>query len=248
MNGQEAQKLILLNGKRAILNFANNTFRGQSIIRPNIGSSNGVLHITQSPASFIPNIYEYIQTRTDATMLNKFLKKYEVEEFDEYSSSAGPTVNGTATDVNNDVIHARCTIIHEYKQAGGGGPIIRLVSSDSIPVPASDYGANVIWGNLPNDELTINIEANNCTRVYIVWDSDIGVGSFNLAGASDGSGHYYIENDNYIVPSSSQITFSLTTDVSRQIYDPENDYSGYLHLTGYDANDNSVSIEIYFAP
>ena len=158
------------------------------------------------------------------------------------------TVNGTATDVNNDVIHARCTIIHEYKQAGGGGPIIRLVSSDSIPVPASDYGANVIWGNLPNDELTINIEANNCTRVYIVWDSDIGIGSFNLAGASDGSGHYYIENDNYIVPSSSQITFSLTTDVSRQIYDPENDYSGYLHLTGYDANDNSVSIEIYFAP
>lgn len=101
MNGQEAQKLILLNGKRATLDFANNTFRGQSIIRPNIGSSNGVLHITQSPASFIPNIYEYIQTRTDATMLNKFLKKYEVEEFDEYSSSAGPTVNGTATWVDS---------------------------------------------------------------------------------------------------------------------------------------------------
>ena len=97
MNGQESEKLVLFNGKRGILDFANNTFKGQHIVWANIASSNGVLHITQAPATYEQNLYEYIMNVDGASQMQKFLQKYQVEEFDEYSSTPGPTVSGQAT-------------------------------------------------------------------------------------------------------------------------------------------------------
>ncbi len=101
MNGQEQEKLVLFNGKRGILDYANNTFGGNSVIQPNIASSNGVLHVTQAPADFIPNLYEYYYLVPNSSEMQKFLKSYEKEEFDEYSSTPGPTVNGQATWVDS---------------------------------------------------------------------------------------------------------------------------------------------------
>ena len=101
MNGQEQEKLILFNGKRGILDYTNNTFKGQSIIRPNIASSNGVLHVTQAPAEFEPNVYEYLFNVDGASEMQKFLKKYEIEVFNEAGSIPGPTVNGEATWVDS---------------------------------------------------------------------------------------------------------------------------------------------------
>ena len=101
MNGQGTEKLVLFNGKRGILDYANNTFKDQSIIRPNIGSSNGVLHITQAPAEFEPNVYEFIRSYEDAKEYNKFLKIYEQDVFNESASSPGPTVKGKATWVDS---------------------------------------------------------------------------------------------------------------------------------------------------
>lgn len=101
MNGQEQEKLVLFNGKRCILDYANNTFGGNSVIQPNIASSNGVLHVTQAPADFIPNLYEYYFLAPNSSEIQKFLKKYETEEFDNYSSIPGPTVNGEITWVDS---------------------------------------------------------------------------------------------------------------------------------------------------
>ena len=101
LNGIEKQKLVLFNGKRGTLDFANKTFEGQKILRSNIASSNGVLHVTQAPATFIPSLYEYLFKAPNSSEMQKFLKTYEKEEFDEYASTPGPTVNGEATWVDS---------------------------------------------------------------------------------------------------------------------------------------------------
>jgi len=101
MNGKDSLRIDLFNNKVGWLNFAKNTFKGQAIITPNIASSNGVLHITKSPAPFEPNLYEYISICDNASIYKEFVMKNEETRFDEYSSTAGPTINGQATWVDS---------------------------------------------------------------------------------------------------------------------------------------------------
>ncbi len=101
MNGKDSVKLELFNAKVGWLNFAKNTFKGQSILNRNIASSNGVLHITKAPAPFEPNLYEYISLRDDASMFKEFIMRNEEVRFDETASTEGPTVNGQATWVDS---------------------------------------------------------------------------------------------------------------------------------------------------
>lgn len=101
MNRTDSVKLTLFNEKTGWLNYTNNTFKGQQIIKNNIGSSNGVLHITASAAPYEYNIYEYITSNPELDSLNRFLKTYNVERFSESASIQGPTVDGQVTWVDS---------------------------------------------------------------------------------------------------------------------------------------------------
>lgn len=101
ISGNDSVKLSLFNSKFAWLNYDNKTIKGVEITMPNIGSSNGVLHITDGSVAYQPNLYEYLATRTDLDSINKFIKSFQTTEFNENASTQGPTVNGVATWVDS---------------------------------------------------------------------------------------------------------------------------------------------------
>lgn len=101
ISGNDSVKLSLFNSKFAWLNYDNKTIKGVEITTPNIGSSNGVLHITDGSVAYQPNLYEYLATRTDLDSINKFIKSFQTTEFNENASTQGPTVNGVATWVDS---------------------------------------------------------------------------------------------------------------------------------------------------
>lgn len=101
MNGSKVEQLDLFNSKTAVFDPVNATMGGSNIITPNIGCSNGVLHVLGSAISYMPNLYEFIGSQPQLDSLNSFLKSYEKYSFDEYNSTQGPTVNGNITWVDS---------------------------------------------------------------------------------------------------------------------------------------------------
>ncbi len=101
LTGTKVEDIYLLNGKRAEFDCGNRVINDINIIEANIGSSNGVIHITDGPIAYLPNVYEYINTNSDLNKLSKFLKKYESVEFSESQSTQGPTIDGEITWVDS---------------------------------------------------------------------------------------------------------------------------------------------------
>lgn len=101
LNGTDSVKLDLFNDKAAWLNYTKGTIQGQTITTPNIGASNGVLHITDGAMAYQPNLYEYMAKRQDLDSLNRFIKGFQKTEFNENASTQGPTVNGQITWVDS---------------------------------------------------------------------------------------------------------------------------------------------------
>jgi len=102
INGRDSVKLALYNNKSAWLNYSKNTFMGIPMRQTNIAASNGVLHVIDTPASYQYNMYEFLSSRAgQLDSISAFIKKFEKNEFDKYSSIAGPTVNGEVTWVDS---------------------------------------------------------------------------------------------------------------------------------------------------
>ncbi len=101
MNGTGERKIELFNSKSATIDLNNHTIEGVQAIPSSEPISNGLLYVMRDPLSFRPNLYEYIGSREDLSMLNDFIKSYERTEFDEYSSTEGPTINGVKTWVDS---------------------------------------------------------------------------------------------------------------------------------------------------
>lgn len=110
MNGSGTKRIDLFNSKSATLDYDNMTINGVKIeqnttdddaVRGNIGATNGVLHITEAPVEFRPNLYEYMASRKDLDSLYSFLKSFDKIEFSEAQSTPGPTINGRKTWVDS---------------------------------------------------------------------------------------------------------------------------------------------------
>lgn len=101
VSGSDSVKLSLFNSKYVWLNNNKKTIKGVEITEPNIGSSNGILHITNGAVAYQPNLYEYLATRTELDSINRFIKGFQTTKFDEQASTPGPTVDGVATWVDS---------------------------------------------------------------------------------------------------------------------------------------------------
>ncbi len=101
LNGTDSIQLTLFNSKTAMLNAKTKTMGGKYITTPNIGASNGVIHVTEGNLDFLPNIYEYIETADDLDSLHRFFKGFEEIVFDEGQSTQGPTIDGNITWVDS---------------------------------------------------------------------------------------------------------------------------------------------------
>ncbi|MCQ2212717.1 MAG: fasciclin domain-containing protein [Bacteroidaceae bacterium] len=102
INGKDSVKFELFNSKVASLNFSNGTFMGKKMVTSNIGATNGVLHITEAPATYQYNMYEFLSSRQgQLDSISAFIKKFEKNEFNEELSTQGPTVNSQITWVDS---------------------------------------------------------------------------------------------------------------------------------------------------
>lgn len=101
LNGSDVEDVMLFNGKRAEFDCGKRTINDVDIIEANLGSNNGIIHITDGPIPYLKNMYEYINNHESLTKLSTFLKKYEKLEFDEMSSTQGPTIDGEVTWVDS---------------------------------------------------------------------------------------------------------------------------------------------------
>ncbi len=101
VNGSDSVKYNLFNDKTAWLNHSKCTFQGKQMTTPNIGSSNGMLHVIAEPLEYERNLYEYMASRADLDSLNTFIKSFQKSKFMENLSTQGPTVNGQVTWVDS---------------------------------------------------------------------------------------------------------------------------------------------------
>lgn len=101
INGKDSVKFELFNDKSAWVNYDKQTVKGSNITTPNIGSSNGVLHIVDKPVAYQYNLYEYMAANPELDSLNAFIKGWQEYKFDENASTKGPTINGKITWVDS---------------------------------------------------------------------------------------------------------------------------------------------------
>ncbi len=101
LNGSDSLKVELFNDKAAWINYDRGTIKSQKITTPNVGSSNGVLHITSGQVAYQPNLYEFLASRPDLDSINTFIKRFQKTEFNELASTQGPTINGKVTWVDS---------------------------------------------------------------------------------------------------------------------------------------------------
>lgn len=101
MTGSDSIRLKMFNNKTAVFNCGTATMKGQKILTPNVGSSNGILHIVDGAVAYQPNMYEYISSAEGLDSLYAFLSKYQKTEFSEALSTSGPTVDGLVTWVDS---------------------------------------------------------------------------------------------------------------------------------------------------
>lgn len=101
LNGSDSVLIDLFNSKHAWLNYDKQTLKGMRISTPNVGASNGVLHLIDGAVPYQPNLYEFMATRPELDSLNAFIKSWQKTEFNESASTQGPTVNGQVTWVDS---------------------------------------------------------------------------------------------------------------------------------------------------
>ncbi|MBQ6966015.1 MAG: hypothetical protein IJP82_10095 [Bacteroidaceae bacterium] len=131
--GSDSVKLDLFNSKAAWLNNKNQTIKGVSITTPNVGASNGVLHITASAMEYQPNLYEYLASRRDLDSINAFIKGFQTIEFNENASTQGPTIDGQITWVDSITY-----VSNDYTRLFMGAFLEREDSNYVMIIPTND--------------------------------------------------------------------------------------------------------------
>lgn len=143
INGSDSTKIELFNNKTVWLNYNENTIKGIAITKPNIGSKNGVLHITAAPVAYQPNLYEYLATRSDLDSLYNFLKGFQTVEFNEAASTQGPTIDGKITWVDS-ITYVTNDYINNYMGRNSGAYIEREDSSYAMVMPTNEAWAELL--------------------------------------------------------------------------------------------------------
>ena len=98
--------VLLLNNKNAIFagDYKNGyTFSGVSLDpnNTNIRMKNGLLHKIVSPSEYRYSIWEYLKIAEGVDSVSKYLYSFDVTEFNEGQSIAGPIVNGEQTFIDS---------------------------------------------------------------------------------------------------------------------------------------------------
>ena len=88
-----------LNEKLAHFNgLQNYDIQGVSVLRPNLASDNGTIHLLDGKIPFVQNIYESLNANEfPIDSISNFYHSYDVKKLNETKSVQGPTLNGEIT-------------------------------------------------------------------------------------------------------------------------------------------------------
>jgi uncharacterized surface protein with fasciclin (FAS1) repeats len=106
-------EVMLLNRKSKSLKGLN--FGNVTISTPNLVTNNGVLHILNGDYPYISNIYEALCTNSDFDKFSSYLKAFQKDSLDEFSSVASGIVDGRTVYVDSVMID-RNTLLAEIGQ------------------------------------------------------------------------------------------------------------------------------------
>ncbi|MBP5338969.1 MAG: fasciclin domain-containing protein [Prevotella sp.] len=104
-SGEVNERIHMLNEKS--FTFEGNgtyTFGGVSVSKPNQPSTNGVMHILNGAAPFYYNLYEYIMSNPEDSLLRIYFKKYEQTRLDTKNSVKGPVIDGLQTYIDSVMV------------------------------------------------------------------------------------------------------------------------------------------------
>ena len=108
--GNVDERVLMLNAKSYdFRGNGNYKFDGINVRQPNLPSSNGLIHLIDGQAQFLPNLYEYV---TDSLLsgdagidsLRNFFLNYEQSYLDEAASHKGPIVDGMQTYIDSVIV------------------------------------------------------------------------------------------------------------------------------------------------
>lgn len=84
--------ITMMNGKRVSLNAS--AFEGQSFVKSNVQTGNGVLFTIAGQAKYNPNIFEYLDKDADLDSVKNFIYKYNEDKFMAALSVPGEIIDG----------------------------------------------------------------------------------------------------------------------------------------------------------
>lgn len=105
--GKVEERVHMLNQKSFnFLGDGSYTFDGLGISQANMPNSNGLLHVLNGAAPFLPNLYEFISTADgmDIDSLKNHFMRYEETSLDENASVKGPMVDGVQTYIDSVMV------------------------------------------------------------------------------------------------------------------------------------------------
>lgn len=109
--GKIEERVRMLNDKSFnFLGEGSYTFDGISVSQPNVPSTNGVMHVINGAARFLPNLYEYLKVGEDINLIRDYFMRYETTELDTKASVKGPMVNGIQTYVDSVMVTSNSLI------------------------------------------------------------------------------------------------------------------------------------------
>ncbi len=109
-SGTLEERVLMLNEKSYdFAGTASYTFDGVPVVKANVPSNNGVMHILGGDAKFYPNLYEFVTDSIlaegkDIDSLRNYFLRYERTYLDENASVVGPIVNGMQTWVDSVMV------------------------------------------------------------------------------------------------------------------------------------------------
>jgi len=116
--------------------FENSNFNGVKIVKGNVASRNGILHLIEKPSTYFYNIYEALFSLDKYKHVGKFFKGFQIDEFDETNSLAMGVVDGKTIYVDS-VFNSYNNLMYTY------GHIDREDSTYWMLVPSRE-----IWDSL----------------------------------------------------------------------------------------------------
>lgn len=110
----KAERVIMLNNKKAEFDREAKTFKDVSLLTPNISAKNGVLHVVGQQIPFAYNIYEYIRANKEYSHILKWFNEHDTLYFDADRSAVAGSDRETGEPIYVDSIYTRYNMLYAY--------------------------------------------------------------------------------------------------------------------------------------